>query len=156
MKTIKCTSDVHTIKSIIADDYDLVIFDGCPSFEDFQPNTENSLWFILYHKNDASSSADCGTQTAGLIKLENLNLTTWIPHIVIKKEYRGAGSEQWGLLVVQYMQERIADVNFLVMTPYESAKNYAERMGFNYLGILPKSIKKNGKLMDQYMLGWRK
>lgn len=142
MMTIECTSDVRTIKEIIADDYETVIYDGCPSFKDFQPDTDNCLWFIL--KQDS--------YTAGLIKLESLNLITWIPHIVIKKEYRGAGSEQWGLMVVKYMKERIKDVNFLVMTPYETAKKYAERMGFKLIGVMPKSMKKNGELMDQYIL----
>lgn len=140
---IEVTTALQTIKRIIKDDYDQVIHDGCPSFEDFQPDTENSIWFILKHNND----------TAGLIKLENLNLTTWIPHIVIKQEYRGIGSERWGLLVVQYMKERLKDVNFLVMTPYENAKKYAERMGFKLIGMLPNSIKKNGELMNQYILG---
>lgn len=143
MKTIKRTANIQTIKALLADDYENVIYDGCPSFEDFVPDTKNALWFILYQDND----------TAGLIKLENLNLITWIPHIVIKKEFRGKGSEQWGLQTVEYMKRRIPDVNFLVMTPYEAAKNYALRMGFKELGILPNSIKKNGKLMNQFLLG---
>lgn len=142
MRTIECTSEVGTIKSLLKDDYDQVIFDGCPNYEDFKPDLENSLWFLLKD----------GHEVAGLIKLENLNLTTFMPHIVIKKEYRGKGSEQWGKLVVNYMKERLKDVNFLVMTPYESAKNYALRMGFNYLGLMSNSVKKNGKLMDQYVL----
>lgn len=142
MKTIEITSDVQLIKSLLQDDYDNVIFDGCPGFEDFTPDVENSLWFILKHNS----------YNVGLIKLENLNLITWIPHIVIKPEYRGNGSEQWGLSVAAYMKERIPDVTFMVMTPYESAKCYAERMGFNLIGILPRSVKKNGKLMDQYIL----
>lgn len=141
-KYIECTTDVRTIKDILKDDYDTVIYDGCPGYEDFTPDTESSLWFIL--KQDS--------ETAGLIKLESLNLITWIPHIVIKQEYRGKGSEQWGLLVVQYMKERIKDVNFLVMTPYETAKKYAERMGFKFIGTMPNSIKKNGELMNQYIL----
>ena len=139
---IEPTIDKTIIKSIIKKDYDKVIFDGCPSYEDFKPDLNNSLWFILYKNQDV----------AGLIKLENLNLTTWIPHVVIKEGYRGKGSEQWGQLVVQYMKERIKDVNFLVMTPYENAKNYAERVGFNLIGVMPKSIKQNGELMDQYIL----
>lgn len=142
MMTIECTSDVRTIKDTIKDDYNTVIFDGCPSFEDFQPDLENSLWFIL--KQDS--------YTSGLIKLESLNLTTWIPHIVIKEQFRGKGSEQWGLLVVKYMKERIKDINFLVMTPYESAKRYAERMGFKLIGVMPNSVKKDGELMNQYIL----
>ena len=142
MKSILNTTCAQEIKSCLKDYYELVIFDGCPSYEDFKPDLENALWFILKQ----------GSKTAGLIKLENLNLTTWIPHIVIKQEYRGKGSEQWGLQVVEYMKKRIKDVNFLVMTPYEPAKRYAERMGFSLIGILPKSIKKEGELMDQYIL----
>ena len=143
MITIEHVNDVNAIKSILKADYDTVIYDGCPSFEDFEPDMENSLWFILY-KNG---------YTSGLIKLENLNWTTWIPHIIIKPEYRGSGSEQWGRMVVQYMKERIPEVTFLVMSPYEAAKEYALRMGFQLIGVLPKSIKKNGELMDQYILG---
>lgn len=142
-KNITLISDKKTIKKVLESDYNTVIFDGCPSFEDFEPDTENSLWFLL--RQDESIS--------GLIKLESLNLTTWMPHIVIKQEYRGKGSEQWGLLVVKYMKERIKDVNFLVITPYENAKKYAEKMGFKQIGILPKSIKKNGELMNQFILG---
>jgi RimJ/RimL family protein N-acetyltransferase len=139
---IELTSDLINIKSILKEDYDLVTYDGCPDFQDFVPDTDNSIWFIL--KQDS--------YTTGLIKLESLNLITWIPHIIIKKEYRGAGSEQWGRLVAKYMKDRLKDVNFLIMTPYETARRYAERMGFKLIGILPKSMKKNGKLMDQYML----
>jgi hypothetical protein len=142
LKTITCTSDACLIKSALAGYYESVIFDGCPGYESFVPDVENSVWFIL--KQDS--------YTAGIIKLENLNLTTWIPHILIYPEFRQNGSETWGLAVAQYMKERLKDVCFLVMTPYESAKNYALRMGFNYIGVLPKSIKKDGKLMDQYML----
>ena len=141
-KTIKCTSDVRTIKELLADDYDQVIYDGCPSFEDFQPDLINSIWFILYDKSD----------TCGLIKMENLNWVTWVPHIVIKKEYRGNGSEKWGQQVIEYMKKIFTDVNYLVITPYISAKKYAERLGFKYMGIMPNSIKKNGKLMDQHIL----
>lgn len=142
MISVEYSTDKKEIKSILADYYDIVTYDGCPSFEDFDPDIENSLWFILKQDNEI----------AGLIRLESLNLVTFIPHIVIKSMYRGTGSEQWGILVAKYMKLHIPDVNFLVMTPYESAKNYAERMGFKYLGIMPKSIKKNGKLMDQHIL----
>lgn len=143
MKTIECTTDSNTIKDIIKEYYHIVTYDGSPGFEDFVPDTESALWFKLLQDSD----------TAGLIKLENVNWVTWTPHIVIKEEYRGSGSEEWGKLVYKYMKERIPDVTFLVITPYWSAKNYAKRMGFTELGIIPRSIKKNGELMDQYILG---
>lgn len=142
MKSIERITDSEVISSILKNDYDTVTFDGCSVFEDFIPDLENTLWFKLLYNE----------YTAGLIKLENLNWVTWMPHIIIKAEFRGAGSEQWGLLVAKYMKEIFKDIVFLVMTPYENAKRYAERMGFKNIGILPSSLKKNGILMDQYML----
>lgn len=141
-KSIAQTTNVYMIKSILEKDYDNVIYDGCPSFNDFMPDLTNAIWFIL--RSDQ--------KIAGLIKLENLNFVTWIPHIVIKKEFRGKGSEEWGSMVVKYMKDKLKDVNFLVLTPYEPAKNYAERMGFKFMGMLPKSFKKNGELLDQFIL----
>jgi RimJ/RimL family protein N-acetyltransferase len=142
MKTIEHIYNVDTIKAVIQPYYDQVIYDGCPSYEDFCPCMDNCLWFILFQDD----------LIAGLIKLDSLNFVTWIPHIVIKEEFRGKGSEEWGIMVAQYMKDRLKNVNFLVMTPYVSAKKYAERMGFKYMGIMPNSIRKNGKTMDQYML----
>lgn len=139
---IECTDNVSLIKEILKDYYTDVIFDGCPNFEDFKPDLENSIWFLL--KQDE--------EIVGIIRLENMNCVTWIPHIVIKPEYRGNGSKEWGIYVMQYMKDRLKDVRFLILTPVESAKRYAERLGFTLLGILPKSIKRNGKLMDQYIL----
>lgn len=136
------TTDKQQIKDCLKGYYGLVTYDGCPEWSDFDPDTENSLWFVLMHESDV----------AGLIKLDSLNLVTFIPHVVIKAEYRGNGSEQWGKQVATYMADQLGDVNFLVMTPYESAKNYAERVGFTLLGTMPNSIKKDGKLMDQYIL----
>jgi RimJ/RimL family protein N-acetyltransferase len=140
---LRTTTDKAEIKDILKDYYESVTYDGCPAFEDFEPDTENSLWFVLEQEEEV----------AGIIKLENMNLTTWIPHIVIFEQFRGNGSEHWGKQVIQYMKERIKDVNFLVLTPYESARNYAERVGFKFIGVLPDSIKRNGKLMNQYVLG---
>lgn len=139
---IELTSNVQEIKEILKNDYNTITYDGCLSFDYFEPDLKNSLWFKLLWNGE----------NAGLIRLENMNFTTWIPHIIIKKEYRGKGSEEWGKQVVQYMKNIFKSVNFLIITPYVTAKKYAERVGFKYTGILPKSIKKDGELMDQYIL----
>lgn len=139
---IQVTRDPDIIKTVIAPYYNLVTYDGCPGFEDFVPDVDNSIWFILEADNEV----------AGLIKLDSINYTTWMPHIMIDEKHRGNGSEQWGIAVVQYMKARLSFVAFLALTPYESAKRYAERVGFKSLGILPKSLKKDGILMDQHIL----
>lgn len=142
MKTIRQTENIQEIKYLLEDYYDALVYDGSPSFNDFVPDTYNSVWFILLENE----------KPAGLIKLESLNYTLFIPHIIIYKKYRGNGSEEWGLQVIEYMKERLKDAKFLALTPYESAKQYAERIGFKYISTLCGSIKKNGKLMNQYML----
>jgi len=89
---------------------------------------------------------------AGIIILNPLNNVMWQPHIIIFKRFRGEGSEQWGKLAAEFMKERFNAKKFLALTPYENAKNYAERMGFSLIGNLSASIKKNGKLLDQFVL----
>jgi L-amino acid N-acyltransferase YncA len=50
------------------------------------------------------------------------------------------------------MRENCGTKKFLAITPYEAAKKYAERVGFNYVATLINSIKKNGQLLDQFLL----
>lgn len=142
MRSIQLTTNKSLIKEVIEEEYDRVTYDGCPSFQDFEPEVENCLWFLLKYEGEI----------AGLIKLESMNYVTWIPHIIIKKNFRSNQSTEWGQLVMTYMRTRLKDVTFMALTPYEAAKDYAERLGFKLVGKLPKSIKKNGELMDQYIL----
>ncbi len=138
------TSNPQVIKEILDIDniYKSLVYDDSPSLEDFK--VEDKLWFILFEQGNV----------AGLISLEPLNNILWIPHIYIYEIYRGSGSEKWGKAVIAYMKEMNNDVKFLAFTPYLSAKKYAERIGFKYIMTLPKSVKKNGELLHQYMLEW--
>jgi hypothetical protein len=43
-------------------------------------------------------------------------------------------------------------MKFMALTPYENAKKYAEKLGFVTKTILTNSIKKNGVLLNQYVL----
>ncbi len=142
MKCIRQTTDVGYIlateingKSI----YENLAYDDSPSLQDYEIT---GIWFILYEDN----------KTAGFINLKELNNILWSPHIFIFEEYRRNGSEEWGKLVAQYMVKYFGAKKFLALTPYESAKKYAEKMGFKYVATLTSSIKKDGILMDQYIL----
>lgn len=147
MKYIQRTVDAQLIKDILSTDniYDGLVYDGSPDFNEFQPNVKDNIWFILKENNN----------TCGLITLEYLNYVLWVPHIVIFEKYRGKDSITWGKQAASYMRYKCGAKRFLAMTPYINAKRYAEKMGFNYIATLPKSIKKNGKLLDQYMLEMR-
>jgi len=122
--------------------YSDLVYDGSPALSHFIPDMKRNAWFILKSDKD----------TAGLIMLEPLNNVLWTAHIVIYEAYRGAGSEEWGKQVADYMRQYCNAKKFIAVTPYETAKNYAERTGFKLLTVLEKSIKKNGELMDQYIL----
>lgn len=144
MYSIIQTSNKHLIKELLTIDntYDSLVYDGSPSLMDYKVDTENSIWFILLAKG----------YTSGLIMLESLNYVLWIPHIFIFKKYRGSGSEEWGIKVAQEMRTKYGAKKFLALTPYVTAKKYAEKIGFKTIGVLEQSIQKNNELMDQYML----
>lgn len=126
----------------IDDSYEKIAYDNSPKLRDYHPDTENKLWFILLKD----------TMTAGIIMLEPVTNVTWIPHIIIYKQYRGPGSEEWGKQIAQYVRNNYGARKFLAFTPYESAKKYAERIGFKQVHVLTKSVRKNGELLDQYVL----
>lgn len=139
---IAILKDDYTIKSILSMDnmYEEVSYDDSPDLDKFNPT---GVWFGLLE----------GEDIAGIVNLIPLSNTLWMPHIYIRKQFRGKGSEKYGLQVIEYMKHLSATNKFLAMTPYESAKKYAEKLGFKYITTLPKSIIKDGKLLDQYVLG---
>ncbi len=138
MKTVEISSKLD-LQTFLSDFYDKIVYDGSPKFKDYIPT---GIWFTL-HENEC---------IAGFINLEPLNNVTYISHVMIYEMFRGNGSEEWGIQVADFMRKNLGDIKFLAITPYISAKKYAERMGFKYLCTLTNSIKKNGVLLDQYML----
>jgi hypothetical protein len=138
MKTIKL-STAHDLHIHLSDFYDQIAFDNSPEFKEYIPH---GIWFSLYEK-------DC---FAGFITLDPINNVTWIAHIMIYKQFRGNKSEQWGLQVIDYMKNNLRAEKFIALTPYITARKYAEKVGMKTTAILHKSIKKNGTLLDQYML----
>jgi len=138
-KNVHLCQDIPYIKALLHKVYDEVAYDNSPSLDDFEPQ---GVWFILTD----------GNQIAGLINLMPLNNMTWMPHIIIHEEYRGKNSYEWGNQVVEIMKKLYKAEKFLAFTPYKTAKKYAEKMGFKQIAVLPNSIKKNGAVLDQYIL----
>ena len=140
MRTILYTCDISSIRAVLGRDhiYDTMSYDGSPSLQEYVPT---GVWLILMQEEDI----------CGAINLEPMNNVMWQAHIAIFPEFRGHGSEEWGKLAAQWMRTNGAS-KILAITPYESAKRYAERMGMHNVCVLPHSIRKNGKLLDQYML----
>lgn len=138
MKSIRLATakDLHIT---LSDFYTEIAYDGSPEFSQYVPK---GVWFVLFENNDI----------AGLINLEQMNNVMWNCHIMIYASHRGNGSEEWAKLVAQWAREHLEAEKFLAITPYEAAKKYAERAGFTNVGILSSSIRKNGKLLNQYVL----
>lgn len=138
MKTIQLSTP-HDLHVYLSDFYNDIAYDGSPEFKDFIPK---GIWVSLFEDK----------QLAGFINVEPLNNITWVAHIMIYKKFRGNCSEEWGKRTAQYIRENLDVRKILAFTPYISAKRYAEKVGFKCIGILQQSIKKNGDIMDQYML----
>jgi hypothetical protein len=138
MKTIRLSKPIE-LHIYLPDFYNKISYDGSPEFKDYIPR---GVWMSLFE----------GGVFAGFINLESLNNIMWNAHIMIYKEFRGNNSEEWGKQVANYMRIQHKVKKFLAITPYKTAKRYAENMGFIYLTTLKKSILKNGELMDQYIL----
>lgn len=144
MYSVIQTTNKDLIKKLLSidDTYDSLVYDGSPQLMDYNVDVTKCFWFILMKDR----------YTSGLIKLDYLNYVLWVPHIFIYEKYRGRGSEQWGKLVAEQMFTKYGAKKFLALTPYITAKKYAEKVGFKLIGTLEKSVQKNGELMDQYML----
>ncbi len=141
MRRIIQTNDISFIKRILSIEqtYDSLVYDGSPTLEQYIPS---GIWFILVD----------GSDVAGIINLQPVNNVLYIAHIFIFELYRGKGTEVWGEQVANFMQKHCNASKILAITPYIAAKRYAEKVGFKDICVLKHSIKKNGTLMDQYML----
>lgn len=142
MKMIQLSNRIE-MQTFLEDFYEAISYDGSPEFKDYVPT---GIWISLFEGEGSVYNL------AGFINLEPLNNVTWIAHIMIYETFRGNGSEEWAIQAAEYMRGKLGAKKFLAITPYKAAKQYAERAGFTYLTMLSKSIKKNGELMDQYLL----
>lgn len=138
MKTVGI-STAEDLKMFLPDFYEDMAYDGSPKLKDYIPT---GVWFNLKE----------GSTIAGFINAEPLNNVMWNCHVYIYEKFRGNNSEQWAVQVADYLREHTGATKFLAITPYESAKHYAERAGFKLVGVLSSSIRKNGKLLNQYLL----
>lgn len=139
-KRIYETKSEWFIKTLLESVYEECAYDGSPCLKDFKPE---GVWFVLITENN---------HAAGIINLSQINNVMWNCHVIIYEEYRGRGSEEWAIMVADYMKEKYGATKFLAITPYEAAKNYAERAGFKLVGTLSRSVLKNNELLDQYLL----
>lgn len=143
MYLVSETRDENLLRAILGHDntYDEYVVDGAPPLEKWHANP-NSIWMVLYKNEDI----------AGLIQIDRLGNMLGICHINIFKSCRGGNSSEWGNLVRDYIRARHGITSLLAITPYLAAKKYAEKIGFTLKTIIPKSIQKNGEVLDQFLL----
>lgn len=139
MKTIQWVDAGDAKQYVCAKSYITLSYDGSGSYTNWKPD---GIWFILYQDG----------KQAGWINLVQNGNVMWQAHINIDEPYRKNNSEIWAIKVANFMSQELGARTILAITPYESAKKYAERAGFKYIATLKKSIRKNGELLDQFML----
>jgi len=136
------THDVDYIKSVLAEMWDCVCEDG-HTLNDYKVETEANCWIKM--------------GDYGLYVLHPANGSTLEIHAFILPEHRKNHSLDTGKEILKWVankspeqyQKVIANVPHL----YPNVKDFCIKNGFQIEGVNRLSHKKNGKLVDQWLLG---
>ena len=93
-------------------------------------------------------------QPASCLTLQQMNGITWDVHVQILPEYREMSLEL-GHKMLNWIWENTTAEKLVafISFKYENVKRYAERMGFEVEGISKNSIRIEGELIDQWLMG---
>ncbi len=136
------THNSELIKSVVSTMWNSVCEDG-HKIEDFDPKPEQNCWVNI--------------EDIGLYNLHPHNSTTLEIHAFILPNKRKENSVLTGKEILKWILENapkqyqkiIAQVPFL----YPNVKDFCINNGFQIEGINRLSHKKNGKIVDQWLLG---
>jgi len=136
------TYNNELIKSVVAEMWDCVCEDG-HTLDDFDPKPDENCWINI--------------EDIGLYNLHPHNSTTLEIHAFILPNKRKENSALTGREILNWIlnnapeqyQKVIAQVPFL----YPNVKDFCIKNGFQIEGINRLSHKKNGVIVDQWLLG---
>jgi len=125
----------------ISDDYS-------PSIKEFtaKPLLEAPMCYVLAYKD------------YGIVLSTPINGTLFDTHITMLPEHRGKEAVEASDEFKKYLFNETTCEKIMAIIPdiFPNVMNFVERIGFELEGILTKSIKKNGKLIDQFVFGLEK
>jgi len=147
MITCDRTYDVNVIKSVIFNPviWDCIAEDGDHTQEGFVVDTISECWLEI--KND--------DLVVAIYNLHTLNSVTLQIHAHVLPQYRKEFSRESGLAALKWIVDNTDYQKIVAIIPsiYDNVKKFTESFGFIVEGINRLSYKKNGNLVDQWMMG---
>ena len=143
---IERTRDVDLISSILTDEdiFDSISEDGSEA-GDFKPDVDSELWIKI----------ECDNDLIGVCNFHATNKITIQGHIHILKQYRREHSLKAANKIYIWLLNNSAFLKLVVEIPscHTNVMKYCKAIGFNLEGINRESYLKNGKALDQALLG---
>jgi L-amino acid N-acyltransferase YncA len=142
------TFDTGLVSSIMTtpEIWDTIAEDG-RVVGDFVADCEGECWVLMR----------VDTNIIGLYNLHPHNSVTLEIHAHVLPEYRAEHSKNTGLAILEWIIESAPDKYQKVIAQipaiYENVKNFTCSFGFQEEGINRMSYRKNGEIVDQWMLG---
>lgn len=144
----KRTFNKQLVRDIIThpDIFKTIAEDGF-KLKDVDVNCVRDCWLVM----------DNGSQVVGVYKLHPHNSTTLQIHAHVLPEYRKEHSQDTGIEALRWILEEgpreYEKVIAIIPCIYENVKRFTCSQGFIVEGINRKSYRKNGRIVDQWLLG---
>ncbi len=143
--------DIGFVREVMTapDIYERITDDGCPGPEDFDPTPAlkgEAFVFLIPH--------ECGSPM-GVFLFHPWNTICYEQHSCILPEYRGRAAVQAAMAAQRYMFDNTPCTKIVGHVPVNNLPAYAfaYRIGMRKEGVNRASFLKNGKAIDQYIVG---
>ena len=115
--------------------------------DDFEPNCDSDCWLLMTE----------GSETIGLYNLHPHNSCTLEIHAHVIPEHRNRYSRDTGRAALKWIMDHSPDMyqKVIAQVPdiYPNVRKFCELNGLILEGTNRESYRKNGVLLDQYLLG---
>lgn len=142
------TYDDELVRSLITrNDIWATIAEDGQDIDDFTPNCESDCWLLMTE----------GSNVIGLYNLHPHNSCTLEIHAHVMPECRKMHSDETGRLALQWIIDNAPSMyqKIIAQVPeiYPNVRAFCEKNGFVLEGTNRQSYRKNGIIMDQWLLG---
>lgn len=148
MISVQRTWDFHEIKFVVTHPkvYPHVTDDSSPRPEDYSPPDPNFVWYLLV-KDDR--------ETLGIFALVPQNSVCFEVHTCLLPNAYGQRARLAAVAAIGWMAAHSPCKRVITNVPEDNriALRFATRVGMKEFGINEKSFLKDGKLLDQHVLG---
>lgn len=143
---VEITEDIQTIRSILChpDIYPLITSSDGPTVDEYEPPF-----------GEVTYIAGMADKVFGLFIIYPCNDNALWCHVQVLPEYRKEYAYRFGMAAIDFAFKVTQARKLMALIPviYPNVRQFAERCGFEVEGLSKASIRKNGELTDQWLLG---